>query len=119
MGIATEIVNTAEAAIADEIRGGRVERVTLRVGKAAGIISEYLGFCFEIAARGTSLEGAVLHIEMVPVVLQCRTCGYRWQGEVKASICPSCRERKLDIVAGRELQLVAVDIEDEDGDGGE
>ena len=48
---------------AGEIRG--VKSVKLKVGELAGIVSESLEFCFELAVEGTALHGAKLKIDRV------------------------------------------------------
>jgi hydrogenase nickel incorporation protein HypA/HybF len=50
-------------AIAAEGAGGRrVTRVIIAVGKQAGVQAEAIAFCFEVLARGTAVDGAVLEI---------------------------------------------------------
>ena len=46
-----------------ERAGGRVTVVRLRVGCLSGVVPDALMFCFELAAAGTTLEGAALEIE--------------------------------------------------------
>jgi hydrogenase nickel incorporation protein HypA/HybF len=58
LGITRDIVAIA----GDAARGRRVIRVTLHVGKLAGVEPRAIAFCFDVVARGTPVEGAVLDI---------------------------------------------------------
>jgi Zn finger protein HypA/HybF involved in hydrogenase expression len=52
-----------------------VERINLKVGKLAAVVPDSLKFCFEVAAKNTPLEGAILHIEEIPVTARCKHVG--------------------------------------------
>lgn len=51
--------------IADEIGDAHVVAVRLEVGRDAGAVARALEFCFDVCARGTSLEGASLEIREI------------------------------------------------------
>ena len=71
MGIAMEIVDIAKASIPAEMKGARIQRVNLQVGKLSAIVADSLRFCFDLVVKDTPLEGAELAIEEVPVVARC------------------------------------------------
>jgi hydrogenase nickel incorporation protein HypA/HybF len=58
LGITRNIV----AIVADAAHGRRVVRITLEVGALAGVMTEAIAFCFDVVAKGTAVEGAVLDI---------------------------------------------------------
>ncbi len=58
LGITRNVV----AICAERAAGAQVRRVTLEIGKKAGVMAESVRFCFDICARGTLLEGATLEI---------------------------------------------------------
>lgn len=53
------------ATIASEIGDARVVAVRLEVGRDACAVARALEFCFDVCARGTSVEGAALEIQEV------------------------------------------------------
>ncbi len=116
MGIALQIVEIAESAIPAEMKGARVERISLKVGKMAGIVPEYLNFCMEAAAKDTPLEGAALDIDEVPVMAGCRDCRHQWKTDGAVFTCPVCGSSSLEIISGRELDVVSLDIGDDTGE---
>ncbi len=95
----------------------RVTAVGLRVGDLSGVVVESLTFCFAAITAGTPLDGAALRVERVPVRAHCRKCGSHCAVEDLVFLCPSCGSGELEIIAGKELQVT--DIEVEDGPGGQ
>ena len=84
-----------------------VDRIVLRIGALSGVEPEALRFAFDIAARGTAAEGAVLDIESVPAAVYCPRCRREFEGAAGSFIfaCPSCGEFCGEIRRGRELEL--------------
>jgi hydrogenase nickel incorporation protein HypA/HybF len=58
LGITRNIV----AIVGEAARGRRVVRITLEVGALAGVEVRAIAFCFDVVAKGTAVEGAVLDI---------------------------------------------------------
>lgn len=58
LGITRNVV----AICAERAHGARVLRVKLEIGKRAGVLADSVRFCFDICAKGTPVEGAVLEI---------------------------------------------------------
>jgi len=114
MGIAMQILEIATASIPDDMPEVRVEKVNLRVGKLAAIVPESLRFCFDIAAKDTPLDGAVLDIEEIPVVAVCNDCRHQWTIDEPVFSCPECKSGAIQIVSGRELDIESIEITDED-----
>ena len=58
LGITRNVV----AICVEHANGAQVRRVKLEIGKRAGVMAESVRFCFDICAKGTSVEGATLEI---------------------------------------------------------
>lgn len=114
MGIALQIIEIAKASIPPDLEGVRVERVNLKVGKLAAVVPSSLRFCFEVAAKGTPLEGASLAIEEVPVAARCNDCDREWTIEGPAFSCPGCKSGSIRMLSGRELDIVSIEVAQED-----
>jgi hydrogenase nickel incorporation protein HypA/HybF len=110
LSIASSIVEMAEEEA--ESRGVAIEAVHLRLGTLAGVVKEALLSCYEMACEGTRLEGSRLLIEEVPVVVRCSACGARGElPSLQSFCCPQCGAPTNEIVQGRELEVVALEIE--------
>jgi hydrogenase nickel incorporation protein HypA/HybF len=93
-----------------------VRKVRIRVGKLSGVVPDSLGFCFGVIANDTLLNQASLAIEQVPTVSRCRDCACGFQIEDLAFICPACKSTNLELVSGKELEVVEIELEDDSGE---
>ena len=94
-------------------RGVRINAVHLKLGTLAGVVKEALLSCYEMACEDTPLQGSRLVIEDVPVVVFCKTC--RKVGSlnsIQLFCCPQCGAPCSEIVQGKELEVVALEIEE-------
>lgn len=112
MGIAMQIVEIASASIPSHLKDRKVERVNLRIGKLSAVVPESLRFCFEIVVQNTPLSGATLAVEEIPIVARCKDCHHEWSIEKAVFKCPVCDGGSVDIISGRELDIVSVEIAD-------
>ena len=112
LSIALSLVDAAceKAAALGEVR---VETVYVRLGPLSGLVKDALSFCFDAAARGSSIEGAHLEIEDVPAVVFCARCSAERELASASHLrCPVCGEPTPDVIAGRELELAALEVSD-------
>lgn len=101
--VATEVVREAGATKAVAVR--------VRVGALSGVAPEALAFCYEVAARGTALEGSRLVVEASPVVLHCPTCDRDvTPTDVCRLACPACGTPSGDVRGGCELEVESVEV---------
>ena len=115
MGIALQIIEIATASIPPDMRAARVERVNLKIGKLSAVVPDSLRFCFDIVSKDTPLAGAALAIEETPVVARCKECDARWSIAEPVFTCKACNSGALEILSGRELDIVSIEIAEEGG----
>lgn len=92
--------------------GRRVARIGVRVGDTSGVNAEALAFCFEVALRGTELDGAALDLERVPVRFRCNDCAHEFEPVDFDPRCPSCGADRGRLVGGDELSLAYLEMEE-------
>jgi len=91
----------------------RVTALHLKVGLLSGVVKDALIFSYEVACAGTPLEGSKLIIEDVPVKVYCPRCRSEKELEsIQLFACPACGELTPEVLEGRELQVVAMEIEE-------
>ena len=111
LSIAMSIVELAEEE-ADR-RGVQVNAVHLKLGALSGVVKEALLSCYEMACEGTPLQGSRLLVEDVPVVIFCPSCrSQRPLSSVQLFRCPQCGTPCSEIMQGRELEVVAMEIQE-------
>src|SRR5437868_13164545 len=94
--------------------GRRVHRVELRVGHLRQVVPSALDFAWQLITDGTALHGAELAIEEVPVRGRCRACGEETTMESFPLRCGACGGLDVELVAGEELLVDALELEEEE-----
>ena len=96
-----------------ECRGGaRVLAVHLKLGSLSGVYPNALRSAFEMAREGHLLPDAELVIVEVPVAVYCPACAAEHAIATFPELrCPVCGTATPQIVRGRELEVVALEIE--------
>ena len=113
LGIAFQIVRIALEAVPEDAKQAKVETVRLNIGKLSAIVPDSLRLCFDIATRGTPLDGARLVINEIPATDRCRTCNHEWQIDEYVFVCPECAGVDVEMVTGRELYVESIEIKDQ------
>jgi hydrogenase nickel incorporation protein HypA/HybF len=109
LAIAESVVQIADR----HANGRRVTKVYLKVGHLRQVVPSALAFSFELVAQGTSVEGAELALEEVPVTGKCRECGAESQLAGFPLQCGACRSFDLQILEGEELYVESLELEEQ------
>lgn len=112
MGIVMQIIDIAVSAIPKTIQDPKIKQLNLKIGKLTAIVPQSLKFCFEIASKDTLLNGAVLNIEEIPIVAECKDCQHEWSIDEPVFKCPKCDSGSLNIISGREMNITSLELED-------
>ena len=105
------ITQNTVAIVAEHAQGKKVKRVLLEIGKLSAIMPDAIRFCFDICTLGTVLEGATLEILETPGLARCRQCNAEIPLEKPFGSC-SCGSLQLDLIAGEELKIKEIEIEE-------
>ncbi len=111
LAIAQAILDRARAA-SERNGGGRVLKIGLRIGEISGVEADALSFGIEALCKDTPLEGLVLEIEQPRRKLRCAACATEFSPEGFAFACPACGNPSSDWVAGNELDVTFIELED-------
>jgi hydrogenase nickel incorporation protein HypA/HybF len=112
LGIAVQVVESAVSSIPSSLQGQPVKKVTLDIGKMAGITAHSLRFCFEIVSKGTVLETSELVINEIPVTAKCRSCLSEWIITEPIFLCEKCGTPDINVETGRELLIRSIEVAD-------
>ena len=111
LSIMTEALRMAADA-AQTAGAARVRKLRLRVGRLSGVAPDALRFAFDVANQGTLAEGATLEIEAVPAACWCATCRAEFACADFLNECPRCHNVSGELRRGRELEIAAVELEE-------
>jgi hydrogenase nickel incorporation protein HypA/HybF len=110
LSIALSILDVA--AEEAERQGGRVTAIHLKLGPLSGVVKDALLSAYELAREGTDLEAAALVVEEVPLLGYCPSCAAtRGLASAQELWCPVCGTPTPEVVSGRELEVVALEVE--------
>jgi hydrogenase nickel incorporation protein HypA/HybF len=103
------IAESVVSSVLERTRDRHVRSVRLRVGRLAGVVPDSLVFCFELAAAGTSLEGASLEVLQEDGRAHCRTCAADFALQDPFLLC-ACGSADVEVLSGRELSVASVEV---------
>ena len=111
LSIAASIVDLAQEEA--EKRSVRVVAIHLTLGALSGVVRDALEGSYEMVSAGTVLEGSRLVIHERPVLVLCRACNQpRQLASIQSFVCPDCGAPAGEVLAGRELQVTALEVAD-------
>jgi hydrogenase nickel incorporation protein HypA/HybF len=111
MGIANSILEAVRTE-AQRFPGGHISKVGVRIGELAGVDPDSMSFCFDALVRETDLEPLAIEIEYCSRSHQCRDCRGIFPAPLEGARCPSCGGTDSVFVAGDELELSYLEVED-------
>lgn len=113
LSLAEGLIEHVERATRDA-GAARVTALHLRIGALSGVDADALRFGFDVAARGTLLEGATLDLTLVPVVIYCPACAAAVElPDIQHFRCPRCGTPSADVRDGLDLTIETVEVLDE------
>lgn len=90
----------------------RVAAVHLKLGQLSGVVAEALQSAFTLAREEAGMAGAELIIEEKPVRIRCSHCrAVRPIVSLQEFVCADCGAAGAEVVQGRELEVVALEVE--------
>ena len=108
LALARAILETA----LDRAGGRRVVSIEVSVGALRQVVPSSLAFNFEVLARGTGCEGAILEQRLQPARLRC-ACGAEWELAELSLLCPRCSGGRTQVIGGEELRVESIEVEEQ------
>ena len=85
--------------------------VRLKIGEMSGIVPGALETCFEILTEKSDMKGAVLKMDIAPLIGYCRKCKQEFKVIEYNFSCPECESADIDIISGREMNIVEIEVD--------
>ena len=112
LAIAQAVIEQVER-IAQANGARRVLSITVSVGPLAGVEPKLLEHAYPMAAAGTVAADAQLIVELVPLMVRCRTCHAETEVSPNHLVCGASHDWQVQVVSGEEMMLQRVEIETE------
>jgi hydrogenase nickel incorporation protein HypA/HybF len=88
----------------------QIIKITMNIGKLSGVVPEALEFAFDIVTKNTIAENATLKINNIPIICYCNYCHSNFSPAEWFFECPNCQQFTNNIIQGKEMELVSVEI---------
>lgn len=89
-----------------------VDAITIRIGKATGVMPESLSFAFDALKQNTPAEAARLIVQVVPVGGTCHACNREFDVDDAPYVfaCPHCGSSSFTVSRGREMEVAELEM---------
>ena len=112
LSIIHSIIETASSELARRDNRHQIEAITLKIGALAGVETDTISFLWSAAVERTPLENAILNIDHIPGKARCTECEQVFEIQQFYDPCPQCQSHFIEILAGEELQIASLILED-------
>lgn len=89
----------------------KVTDIFLVIGNLSSIIDDSVVFYWEMIAKGTICEDAVIHFKRLPATMYCLVCDNTFEIPGELIPCPNCGSYQLKVQSGEEFFLESIEIE--------
>ena len=96
---------------AQKVDAQRITDINLVIGQFSSIVDDSIQFYWDIIAKDTMAEGAMLHFDRIPGEMTCGNCGHAFHPSDKSFACPSCDSGSVRITKGDEFRVDSIDVE--------
>lgn len=110
VGLIQQVIDLVED-YAEREHAGVIRSVKMRVGDLSGAVPDSLTFAFGIVRRDTVAKDAELIIEREPVICFCCGCDKEFMPSGAVYECPICGTLSVQIMSGRSLQVVSIEVD--------
>ncbi len=111
MSLISGVFDVINSTLTDHPQVTKVVKVKLKIGEFTNAQPEALEFAFQAFAKNTSVEGAQLEMEIVPVIARCAKCHHQFKVAGLTFCCPYCQDKAIELLSGRELVLESLEVE--------
>ncbi len=93
--------------------GKPVLAVIVEIGVLSGVVPEAVEFCFAACSNGTLVASARLEIRQTAGLGRCLACHTTQSISQLYDPCQQCGSYALEIIGGKEMRVVAIEVENE------
>jgi hydrogenase nickel incorporation protein HypA/HybF len=111
IGIAASVLDAVRAEMAQR-PGFRASSVRLRIGELAGVDPESLRFGLDALVRDSDLEPLRIDVDYIARLQECLECNRQFAADRYTLACPFCGSLRGRCIAGDELDLACIEVEE-------
>jgi len=107
----TENILDISLRYARENNAKKINDIYLVIGDLSTIVDDSVQFYWNIISDNTIAKDACLHFKRIPAKLRCQECTTEYLLSESEFSCPHCNSHNVQIIAGDEFYLEAIDID--------
>ncbi|MDR2957684.1 MAG: hydrogenase maturation nickel metallochaperone HypA [Coriobacteriales bacterium] len=92
----------------------RITRITLKIGALTEVLPDAMQFAHQALTPGTLAEGSDLVLNQIEARSRCLSCGLEYTPDRYRRYCPDCAALACELLAGRELEIESIEVENGD-----
>ena len=95
---------------AGDLEHAQITDLYLVIGELSSVVDDSVQFYWDFVSQGTIAAGSCLHFRRIPALMNCLTCAHSYSLAEGLS-CPICDSIRVQVTAGEEFYLEAIDVE--------
>jgi hydrogenase nickel incorporation protein HypA/HybF len=96
---------------AQAAKAQKILSIKIIIGQFASIVDDSVAFYWDLIAKGTIAQEAILEFERVPAQFTCQDCAGKFLWEDNLISCPRCNSNRIKIESGTELFIDSIMID--------
>jgi|SRR6185369_11013118 hydrogenase nickel incorporation protein HypA/HybF len=89
----------------------KIKQINLVIGQYSSMVDDSVQFYWDLIAKDTDAQDAVLNFERIRGEMKCQTCGHVFHPEDQAFECPACWSPLVRISQGEEFRVESIEVE--------
>ncbi|OGO66477.1 MAG: hydrogenase maturation nickel metallochaperone HypA [Chloroflexi bacterium RBG_19FT_COMBO_47_9] len=89
----------------------RITNIYLVIGQLSSIVDDSVKFYWDMIAKDTIAQKAILHFKRISIRLTCLDCSHEYEPTGDELSCPKCDGIHVKVLKGEEFYVEAIDIE--------
>lgn len=87
-----------------------VDKIVVKIGVMSGVEPSLLQTAFDTFKEGTVCGGGEFVMNIQPVTIRCRGCGYEGGLGERSYCCPRCESTDVAITDGEDMILMSLEL---------
>ena len=92
-------------------RAKKISKVITKIGVLSGVEPDLLQIAFDTFKDGTICQDAEFIMNIQPLVIKCKECGYEGQKSEVTVVCNKCGSLNTDVIDGEDMYLMSLEMD--------
>ena len=89
----------------------KITKVVTKIGVLSGVEPDLLQVAFDTFKEGTICEDAKFVMNIQPLTIKCKECGYEGESSDLTMLCKECGSLDTDVIDGEDMYLMSLEMD--------